>query len=153
MQASTLKSIYLFSEFSDSELTKMANIVEEKNYMPGQDIFSVGQVASAMYIVVMGSVKISVSSNSGDEIAIRNFGSGSHFGEMPFMDGDKRSATATATENTHVAEIPYNKMQGLLEAEPVMAAKFYRSTARFLANRLRATTTDLNQIKEHKFYR
>lgn len=151
MDTAMLKSIYLFSEFSDAELKKVAAISEDKNVMPGQDIFSVGQDASAMYVVVLGSVQISVSSDEGDEIRIRNFGSGSHFGEMPFIDGGKRSATVTTMENSHVAEIPYGKLQALLEQDGVMACKFYRSTARFLASRLRATTTDLNQMKELKF--
>lgn len=151
MDISMLKSIYLFSEFSDAELKKVAVIAEDKNFMPGQDIFSVGQDAGAMYVVVMGSVQISVNSEEGDEIRIRNFGSGSHFGEMPFIDGGKRSATVTTMESSHVAEIPYAKLLALLEQDGAMACKFYRSTARFLASRLRATTTDLNQIKELKF--
>lgn len=110
-----------------------------------------GQDASALYVVVMGSVQISVNSEEGDELRIRNFGSGSHFGEMPFIDSGKRSATVTTMENSHVAEIPYAKLQSLLEQDTVMACKFYRSTARFLASRLRAITSDLNQLRELKF--
>lgn len=151
MDTSILKQIYLFGDFSDAELKKVASITEAKNFLPGQDIFSIGQAASSFYVVVMGSVKITVNSGEGDEIQIRNLGSGSHFGEMPFMDGEQRSATVQAIENSHLAEIPYAKLQALLEQDPAMACKFYRSTARFLAVRLRATTGDLNQLKELKF--
>lgn len=151
MDTATLKAIYLFSDFSEADLKKVATIAEAKNFLPGQDVFSVGQGATAFYVVVMGSVKITVNSGEGDEIQIRHLGSGSHFGEMPFMDGEKRSATVQAIENSHLAEIPYVKLQSLLEQDPVMAAKFYRSAARFLALRLRATTADLNNLKELKF--
>lgn len=151
MDIKMLKSIYLFSEFSDADLNKVAGIAELKNYLPGQDIFSVGQDADAFYVVVMGSVKISVSSGGGDEIQIRTLGSGSHFGEMPFLDGGKRSATVQSTESSHIAEIPFKKLQALFESDASMALKFYRATAKSLAVRLRSTTSDLNAMKELKF--
>jgi CRP/FNR family cyclic AMP-dependent transcriptional regulator len=151
MDASMLKLIYLFSDFTESELKKVAAIAEVKNFISGQEIFSVGQTATALYVIVMGSVKISIGSKDGDEIQIRHFGSGSHFGEMPMMDGDKRSATVQTTENSHLAEISYAKLLSLFDQDPALATKFYRSAARFLAVRLRATTTDLNHFKELKF--
>ena len=152
MNISMLKPIYLFSEFSDSDLNKVMDICEVKNSMPGQEIFSVGQKAESLFVVTMGSIQISVNSGEGDELKIRNFGSGSHFGEMAFLDGEKRSATATAIENSHFAEIRFDELHSLLEKEPSLAIKFYRSTAKFLAARLRATTSDLNQLREQRFH-
>lgn len=151
MDIKMLKNIYLFSELSEAELKKIADIAEVKNFLPGQDIFTVGQAASAIYVVVMGTVKISVNTGEGDEIQIRTLGSGSHFGEMPFIDGDKRSASVQTVESSHLAEIPYEKLAKLLEGDIHMAAKFYRSMAKFLAVRLRTTTSDLNSLKELKF--
>ncbi len=152
MNLSMLKSIYLFSEFSESDLSQVAGIVESKDILQGQDIFSVGEQASAFYVLLMGTVKLTVNSGAGDEIQIRTLGSGAHFGEMPFIDGDKRSATVQTMENCRVLEIPYAKLQAILEKDLGLAAKFYRATARFLALRLRATTTDLNQLKDLKFH-
>lgn len=151
MNIKTLKNIYLFSDFSDSDLNKIAGIAEVKDFLPGQDIFTVGQTASAIYIVIMGTVKISVNTGEGDEIQIRTMGSGSHFGEMPFIDGDKRSASVQTLEPSHLAEIPYEKLTDLLDNDVQMAAKFYRSIAKYLAVRLRTTTSDLNSLKELKF--
>ncbi|XGC81417.1 Crp/Fnr family transcriptional regulator [Bdellovibrio bacteriovorus] len=151
MDIKMLKSIYLFSEFSDADLQKVASVAELKNYVPGQDIFSVGQEADAFYVVVMGSVKITVSTGGGDEIQIKTLGSGSHFGEMPFIDGGNRSATVQSIESSHIAEIPFAKLNNLFQADPAMALKFYRATAKSLGVRLRATTSDLNAMKELKF--
>jgi CRP-like cAMP-binding protein len=151
MDASMLKPIYLFSDLSDAELKKVAAIAEVKSFLPGQDLFSVGQAATAFYVIVMGSVKISIGSKEGDQIEIRNFGSGSHFGEMPLMDGQSRSASAQVTETSHIAEISYDKLKSLFAQEPTLAFKFFQSAARFLAVRLRATTTDLSHLKELKF--
>lgn len=152
MDLSYLKPIYLFSELNDAELKKVASIADVKAIMPGQEIFNRGQDANAFYVVIMGSVKLSVGSNEGDEIQIRNLGSGSHFGEMAMLDGEKRSASVQAMEQTSLAEIPYDKFFALLNSDSIIAVKVYRSIAKYLAVRLRSTTTDLNQMKELKFH-
>lgn len=151
MELSYLKPIYLFKDLSDSELKKIADIATIKNFMPGEEVFSVGQKATAFYVVIMGSVKLSVGSASGDEIQIRTLGSGSHFGEMPMLDGELRSASVSAMESSAIAEIPYEKFSTLLESDSAMAVKVYRAISRYLAVRLRSTTGDLNQLKELKF--
>lgn len=152
MNISYFKPIYLFKDLSDDELQKIAKFAEEKTYMPGEDVFTNGQSATAFYVVIMGSVKITVGTSSGDEIQIRTLGSGSHFGEMPFLDGDKRSATVQAIEKSTLAEISYEKFNQILNTDSVLALKVYRSIAKFLAVRLRSTTQDLNQMKELKFH-
>lgn len=151
MDLGYLKQIYLFKDLSDVELKKISDVAEMKNVMPGEEVFTFGQVAMAFYVVVMGSVKLSVGSSQGDEIQIRTLGSGSHFGEMPMLDGEKRSASVAAMENSTLAEIPYEKFLMLMDQEPAMAVKVYRAIAKYLAVRLRSTTGDLNQLKELKF--
>lgn len=147
MNTSYLKSIYLFAEFTDSELSKVAAIATEKEFIAGQDIFTHGQKANSFFVVTMGTVKVATNSGSGDEIKIRNLGSGSHFGEMSFMDQEPRSATVSATESSRVIEIPYQQLTSLLESDSVLALKLYRSLARFLTKRLRSTTEDLNLLR------
>lgn len=147
-----LSAIYLFSDFSAQELENITAISQEKNFVQGQDIFSRSEDATAFYVVIMGTVKLIVNSQTGDEIQFKTLGTGSHFGEMPFIDGEKRSATVQAVEPSLLIEIPYSKLKGLLDSDLSMASKFYRSIARLLALRLRATTTDLNQLKELRFH-
>lgn len=146
-----LAAIYLFSDFSSTELEKIYSIAEEKNFVQGQEVFSRGDNATAFYVVQMGTVKLLVNSQQGDEIQFKILGTGSHFGEMPFIDGEKRSATVQTVETSRLLEISYKNLMGLLDTNPPMAIKFYRSVARLLALRLRATTTDLNQLKELRF--
>lgn len=147
MNISYLKQIYLFSELSESELQKVADLAQEKEFIAGQDIFSHGQKASSIFVLTMGTVKVATNTGSGDEIQIRNLGSGSHFGEMSFLDQEPRSATVTATETSKVIELPYEALLALLDSDLTLAVKFYRSLARFLTKRLRSTTEDLNLLR------
>lgn len=145
------KNIYLFKDLDAKEMEKLQSIAVEKNFTPGQDIFSKGDVAHSLYVIRLGSVKIYSSTKSGDESKIANLGTGSHFGEMPFLDGEKRSAVAQAVEATTVIEVGYDKLKDLLTANPGMALKVYKSLANYLCGRLRATTQDLNYARENNY--
>jgi CRP/FNR family transcriptional regulator, cyclic AMP receptor protein len=148
--SSILKSVYLFKNFNDAELSTINGIVEEKSYSPGQDIFISGQDAKSFYVVRMGTVKIYANPDGNKDINITNMGTGSHFGEIPFVDGGKRSATAQCTEATTLLEISYEKLRKLLDSNHQLAHKFYKQLAWFMAARLRATTENLQAIHELK---
>jgi CRP-like cAMP-binding protein len=145
-----LKNIYLFKSFDDSELQKLATTLNEKVYSPGQDIFMIGQKAQSFYVILMGTVKIYMNPDGEHDIKIANLGSGAHFGELPFLDGGNRSATAQATETSTLLEISYDKLRALLEQNEKMAGKFYKDLSIYLASRLRATTENLKQVHEFK---
>lgn len=145
-----LKNIYLFKEFDASELDTVASVAQEKTYSPGEDIFSSGQDAHSLYVIRIGTVKIYTSTKQGDEMALTTMGSGAHFGEMPFLDSDVRSATAQAVEPTTLVEVNYDKLNDVLKKNDKMAVKFYKSIAKYLGGRLRNTTDDLKHVKEIK---
>jgi CRP/FNR family cyclic AMP-dependent transcriptional regulator len=146
--AKMLKNIYLFKSFDESELQKLAAITSEKVYSPGQDIFLVGQKADSFYVISMGTVKIYMNPDGEADIKIANLGTGAHFGELPFLDGGNRSATAQATETSTLLEVRFDKLRSLLDQNEKMAGKFYRDLSVYLASRLRATTENLKNIHE-----
>lgn len=143
-----LKSVYLFKDFSLDELALIAGIAKELNFMAGQDIFVRGMKAESFYLIRVGSVKIFSVNDRGDETDIATIQSGSHFGEMAFLDGSDRSATAQTIEATSIFEIPYKQLKSLLDNNATLSSHFYRSLASFLAARLRNTTNDYRHLKE-----
>ncbi len=145
-----LKGIYLFQDLSEKERQKIADLGTEKLWSAGQDVFFAGQKAESFYLVKMGSVKIYSTSNKGDDINLVQFGTGSHFGEIPFLDSQTRSATASPTEPTTLIEIRYDKFKALLDSDAQLAAKVYYNFARNLCVRLRNTTENLQHAKEQK---
>lgn len=137
-----------FQTFSPEELKKIEAIAERKVFLAGATIFKEFAEASAMFLLEKGSVRIS-KEEEGVEIAV--IGPGGTFGEMPFLDGGKRSATANAIEEAHLIKIPYTTlMQTLLNNED-LAIKFYESAAKFVSRRLRETTEDLKKAKEFMY--
>lgn len=146
--ASVLKNVYLFKSFKDDELNKLAKIVEEKTFTPGEDIFVAGQKAESFFVVRMGTVKIYANPDGEKDMVIANLGSGSHFGEVPILDGGSRTATAQAVESTTVLEIPYEKLRQLIVTSDSLSSRFFQNLSMFLAARLRTATENIKQARD-----
>lgn len=148
IKTDTLKNIYLFKDMTNDELAKIAQVCESREVIAGQEIFVSGQAAQSFFVIQQGTVKILNTTSKGDDVQIATLATGSHFGEMPFLTNDQRSATAQAGETSFLVEIPYKNLSNLLAEEPKISDKFHRALARFLAQRLKNTTGDLKQAKE-----
>ena len=79
---------------------------------------------------------------------VEKVGPGSHFGEMAFLDGERRSAGVEVVERSEILKIDYEQLRQILIQNPAMAVKFYKTIAVFLCSRLRATTTDVSFARE-----
>lgn len=143
-----LQNVYLFKTMTDQERTKIANILSNETFAPGDEIFTQGEKAFAMYFVKFGSVKINQRTENGEMIQIATLGTGSHFGELAFLDGQARSASSIATERAEILVLSFESLNKLLATEPGIAVKLYKELALFLAGRLRITTTDLSFSRE-----
>ncbi|TAM12492.1 MAG: cyclic nucleotide-binding domain-containing protein [Nevskiaceae bacterium] len=149
MAQTLLSSIYLFSQLTDPELEQVNAIAQTRHFAGSERIFDQGDGAEALYVIKFGSVQIRYSSKDDDSaMVLRTLGSGAHFGEMSFIENAKRSASATALEASELVIIEYARLERLLNAEPLIAVKFYRSVARYLSGRLRRTTTDLGFARD-----
>lgn len=143
-----LKSLYLFKGLNPDQIEQIAAVSFSETYASGEEIFSQGDQASAIYFIKLGSVRIEQQTRTGNPIEVSNLGSGSHFGEMSFVDRQPRSASARTTERTELVIVPYEKLSLLLEKDLELAVMFYRELAHFLCGRLRLTTTDLSFARE-----
>jgi CRP-like cAMP-binding protein len=143
-----LQNIYLFKLMSGEELEVISEAAEVETFGGTDEIFTQGDKALALYVIKYGSVRIHQRSSSGDNIEVATLGTGSHFGEMGFVDGEPRSASATAIEKSDIIVFNYGKLQKVLERHPTIAVKFYKELAHFLCGRLRITTNDLSFARE-----
>ena len=148
MSQSPLANVYLFKTMSADELKMIGEIAKTQSFQKGDSVFLRGEPAMAMFLIQHGSVRIQQTSKSGDNVDVATLGTGSHFGEMPFVDNEVRSATAVAAEQSEMLVIPYDQLSFLLGKNTNVAVKFYRELAKFMCGRLRATTSDLGFARE-----
>lgn len=148
MNHDLLKNIYLFREMSTDELKKIAELAQLDTLQRGDEVFTQGDTAKALYVIKFGSVRIYQKGSAGDKIEVAILGTGSHFGEMAFIDGEKRSATAEIMEKSEIFRVDYDKLNAFLKSAPATAVTFYKALTHFLCGRLRVTTTDLSFSRE-----
>lgn len=142
-----LKNVYLFKLLGAEEIERINSICKVESYLPGDEVFNQGDTADSMFIIKFGSVKIQKAAKTG-ELPVAALGTGSHFGEMPFVDGEKRSASVMVAEPTELVRIYYKDLRNVIDTNPAIAMKVYKSLAHFLCGRLRITTTDLSFARE-----
>lgn len=147
MGAQLLKNIYLFKDMANSDLDQLSHIARTETYMPGDEVFAEGDKAASLFIIKYGSVRIRRAGKD-DGIDVAQLGTGGHFGEMSFVDGEARSATVVALEKSEIIKLDFDLLKAHFEKHPNIAVKFYRNLSLFLCGRLRMTTMDLTFARE-----
>jgi CRP/FNR family cyclic AMP-dependent transcriptional regulator len=126
----------LFGMLQPDDLAELARGARTRAYERGDVIFHKDDPGFALFVIVSGAVKISVSSSEGDEIILALLTRGQFFGEMALFDDQPRSADAEAIQPTDVLTVQREDLLRLLEKRPRVAIM---QLLKLLAQRLRAT--------------
>ncbi len=98
------------------------------DFRQGQVIFSQGDAGEKMYVVMEGSVMLSVNKHVVEEL-----GPGGVLGEMSLIDAAPRSATAVAKTDCRLVPIDQKRFTFLVQQTP----HFSLQIMRVIADRLR----------------
>lgn len=117
-----------FSEFGGSDLERIGSRGVRKTYHRGEPIFSQGDAGDYVYFIESGQVSIFIDKfNSREEI--HTLGPGQCFGEMALFNRDRRTASATAKEDTTCMSIAKREFMDLMKTERAIADKIIRGLA------------------------
>lgn len=127
------------SDLSEVDRKVIFDLCTRQTVRPRAVIVSQGSSGRDMFIVVSGSLKVSVLSGEGKEISFVVLRQGDYFGELSMIDGRRRSATVTAIESSELLVLSHAEYQRLLREHPHTATEFLTRMLLTLANRIRAT--------------
>ena len=127
-KALELKSIWLFSNCTASELKKIRGSLDELTVPPGKVLVEEGRIGTEFFIIVSGTAAVT---RSGKKVA--TLGPNTHFGELALLDRRPRSASVESETELDVLVLSQRQFNGLLESVPTIARKMLAA----LANRLR----------------
>lgn len=134
-----LRTVPLFHELDDEELTQVLLVALVKRYSAGAQILQEEQSGGQLHVIRDGQVRISKTVPGLGEEALTILGPGEFFGEVEFFDGAPASAHAFAHSDCEILQIPHEDMRSLLKSHPQLAARFFWAFGRTLARRLRET--------------
>jgi CRP/FNR family cyclic AMP-dependent transcriptional regulator len=102
---------------------------DTKEFAPGETIFVEGDEGRVMYVVLEGTVRLSVTGRTLEKV-----GRGGVFGEMAIIDAAPRSATATALTASVLVPVTAQRFKALVKESPDFAIEIMR----IMAARLRS---------------
>ena len=150
----TLRTCPIFSTLSKRELNFVADIVHKRNYRPGEMIFEQNEVGVGMYVVVKGSINITVSETSGidqsqNSIFVTRLDRGDFFGEISLVEENgRRTATATACDEVQVLGFFKPDLKDIAERNPVIGFKIVSQLCEVLGTRLHETARKVSLLKK-----
>jgi CRP/FNR family transcriptional regulator, cyclic AMP receptor protein len=111
----------LFRGLSAATVQQISALAVRRFYEDGAIVFSQGDPGDALYGVVTGRIRISASTREGKEMFLNIMEPGDTFGEIALLDGNPRTATASATSTCELMIIPRAQFLALLQREPALA--------------------------------
>ncbi len=120
----------LFAGIGPEVLSEIGADMKLFHFRPGDIIFREGDTGDCMFLVGDGKVKISKAGRGGKQETLGFIETGSFFGEMALLDGQPRSAQATAIEPTLLGSVDEATFQSILQLAPSsLHLNFLRSVA------------------------
>jgi CRP/FNR family transcriptional regulator len=112
---------------------------EPMRLLRGEVLFREGERGDSCYWVEKGTLKIGVSSETGEERIFSLAGPGSVVGELSILDKLPRSATVTAISDTNLTALKRDSLEAYLRQNPDVSADLIA----ILVGRLRKTNQEL----------
>jgi CRP/FNR family transcriptional regulator, cyclic AMP receptor protein len=127
-KALDLKSIWLFSGCTGSELRRIRSSLDEVQVPKGKVLVEEGRIGLEFFLIVDGTAVVT---RNGRKVA--TVGPGDYFGELALLDRRPRSASVVSETEMDLLVLSQRQFNGLLESVPTISRKMLAA----MANRLR----------------
>ena len=131
-----------FRDLAPEALDQLCRYAKHTVLKRGATLFAKDDPGNSLYALISGTMKISVSSPDGHHAILNLLGPGELFGEMSVLDGQPRSADATASTNCEIFVIDRRDFLPFVQSQPTLAMKFIE----LLCARLRWTTDQVEHV-------
>jgi CRP/FNR family transcriptional regulator, cyclic AMP receptor protein len=121
-----LSGIPLFKGLGETQLAWIAQRAHRRMFPAGKDIITFEQPGEAVYIILLGTVKIHVEQADGRDVILSILGAGDILGEMGLIDNVGRSATVVTLEDTLVLWMDKASFNQMLQDFPPVALNLVR---------------------------
>ena len=135
-----IRQFPIFSKIQPAMQKLLVFSSERLNYHAGQVMFNAGDMGDAAYIVIEGSIEISVPTPGGP-LVVNRIGRNDIIGEIAIFGDVPRTATATALTAVETLRISKELFTKVIRENPDAALELIRVLAARLAN----TTNQLSR--------
>ena len=130
-----VREVPIFGLLDEEESTSLAQMMDLREFKEGETIFEFGDAGAEIFIVRSGQVEIYVENPDGEKVVLGENERGDVIGELSFLDGGSRTATAVAKEDTQMLTFNRERLLEFIDKHPHAALDLLTVVGR----RLRAT--------------
>jgi CRP-like cAMP-binding protein len=131
-----------FHDMPGPVIERLASHSRLTAYPAGRRLFQKGDEGAGLLAVVTGLVKISVPLDDGREAVLNHVTAGEIFGEIALLDGEPRTADATAVAKSQILSLDRRDFLGIVAEEPEIAIRLLAVVSR----RLRQTSRQVEDL-------
>jgi CRP/FNR family cyclic AMP-dependent transcriptional regulator len=137
-----LGDLELFRGLSSAELARVNELLGKTRFPTGAMILTASQPGEIAYIVLDGTLKVSVIQSNGRELTLALLGPGEIVGELSLADRSGRSADVVALEPANLVWIDRNTFDQIRREIPLITENLLR----LMARRLRLANAQLQAM-------
>ncbi len=124
-----VRNVELFSELTVEEMEQVLEVMPTYSYRAGEYVFHSGEQAHSLFVLQVGTVKVSYITLNGDEKVLNIFQPGDVFGELFLGKYRHRVGEAQALEDVVVGQMCEENFLDLIQRFPRIALNFIRHLA------------------------
>lgn len=132
---SLLEGVTLFRSVPAHHLRELSRFARTETFAAGETIVRMGEPGWTLYVVRSGRVRVECEQPGGGTVVLALLGPGEFFGELSIFDGEKRSATVVAVEDTETLTLGRFDIVRVVTHDPQVGLSLLKA----LSARLRAT--------------
>ena len=136
----------VFREVEASCRAEIAALARPRRYGPAEVVFAQGDPGDALFIILNGFLKVTLTGTPGAVTTLNVMGPGEMFGELSLLDGGVRSGTVTALTRCQLLAIERKSFLRLFESRPKLGVSIMEVVARRL-RRLSERSDDLTALR------
>lgn len=114
-----LRHVALFSLLDEDELNVLSAQVELRQFAARQRIYKAREESRGAYVVLTGSVHVTIEDADGQEVLVDEPGHGEIFGFASMLQGTPHQTTAVALDATTCLEVDREDIAVLVEKKPM----------------------------------
>jgi diguanylate cyclase (GGDEF)-like protein len=141
-----LRTIEIFSELNTEDLNLVFARMKTRTFEKDEALFSEGDPGDVLFIIISGSVAISVRLPDGKDLFLSEIHSGNFFGEMSIIEQAPRSASCRTLEKTECLTLHADDFNTLITERPNAATRIMNKMLAITAARLVQTGSFLTEM-------
>lgn len=144
-RATELRGMGQFDHFGDDQLIALAQLTRLRDFEHAEVLFRETGEGRDLHIIRQGTVHVTRRTPAGTQI-LSTLGRGALFGEVSFLDGGPRSATAFGVGSGSMYMIPAENLDAAVQENRELAVSLLWSFWQSLAGKVRSANAQMSEL-------